>query len=78
MFGISSAMLIAAGAGALGALTLEHGWGWVLARIKAYKAQSKTVFEEVTAQVKDATSGLVADVSSLKSDVATIKAKVGL
>ncbi len=30
-------ILVCVAGGAIGALTLEHGWGWVLAKIKSAK-----------------------------------------
>ena len=67
--------------GAVGALTLEHGWGYVLARYHAYVATAKnkadSVYAEVTAQVEQATKDLTSRVVTLESDVAAVKAKVG-
>lgn len=30
-------IIVCLAAGAIGALTIEHGWGWVLAKIKFWK-----------------------------------------
>ena len=73
--------MILVGAGALGALTIEHGWGWVLARYHAYvataQAKAKDTYGEITSQVDAATKGILSDVNQLKADVAALKAKVG-
>ena len=65
-------------AGAVGALTIEHGWGWVLGKVKAYRAKAQTTFDEVTAQVTAATADLAGKVSSIESEIAAIKTKIGI
>ena len=39
MFGTTLGIIVLLAAGAVGALTIEHGWGWVLAKINAVKAK---------------------------------------
>jgi hypothetical protein len=52
-------------------LVAQKGWGWGLAKIKAWWAKGKA---DVTADVAAAKS----DIATLKTDVANLKNKVGL
>lgn len=68
-------------AGAVGALTIEHGWGWVLSTYRAYVARAKTkadsVYAEVTSQVEAATKEITGRVTALEAAVDAIKQKTG-
>lgn len=68
------------GGGAVGALTLEHGWGWVVAQWKArtakVKAQADSLFTEVTSQVKAAVGPFEARVAALEADMANVKNEI--
>ena len=67
------------GIGAIVALTIEHGWGWVLAqyhaRTAAAEAQAKTIFDEITGQVQAAVKPIAADVEAIKAAVAGLQTK---
>ena len=39
MFGTTLGIVVLLAAGAIGALTIEHGWGWILAKFNAVKAK---------------------------------------
>jgi hypothetical protein len=55
-YAIAYAVPLAIAGGALGALTIEHGWGWVVAKIKAWRAratsQAGDLYFEMQGQVK--------------------------
>jgi len=83
MFGYSLTTLIALAVGAIGALTIEHGWGWVLAKYHAYRAQAQKaagdVYAEVQAQTKglqDAVTGLGKRLSDVEAAVKDLKGKL--
>lgn len=63
-----------AGVGAVGALTLEHGWGWMLRKIKERKARLVNQANAVGDQVKD----VLARVKALEADVVALKNKTGI
>lgn len=57
--------VVLVGAGAVGTLTLEHGWGWVLAQYHARaakaKAQATDLYAEINGQVKTTVDAALAD-----------------
>jgi hypothetical protein len=59
--------------GAVGALTVEHGWGWVLARYHAYRDAAQKgaadIYAELQAQVKDAVDAKMVPIADALADV---------
>ena len=71
--------------GAAGALTLEHGWGWVLATVKAYIAKEKAKasaavanLDSIKATIEAHLGPVTGALTALQQDVAAIKTKVGI
>lgn len=80
MIAFDTGTLLGVVIGALAALTIEHGWGWVLAQYHARKAraesQAKSLYDEVSGAVRAAIAPLRADLDALKADVDAIKTKL--
>lgn len=75
MLGVDITVIaIVAGASAVGTLTIEHGWGWVLAKYKARKARLASQGGDLLAIGK----ALADRVIALEKDVGALKTKVGL
>lgn len=75
---ITIPVLIAAAAACVGTLTIEHGWGWVWGKFKAWRARKASQLANLTSDAK-AVIGQVTDrVGKLEADVAALKTKTGL
>lgn len=60
-------------AGALIALIIEHGWGWVLAQLKAVKAKQAAAATQAQTTLAQQ---IQAALAPLQADIATIKSKL--
>lgn len=60
-------------------LGAEHGFSWVVGKIKAYQAQAKTqvdsIYAEISGQVNAIVAPVKADVEKLKSQVTALQPK---
>lgn len=63
----------------VGYLTLQHGWGWVLAQWKARKQKLETdAAAQFAVQWASLTAPMASTIAVIQADIAALKGKVGL
>lgn len=72
------ALIITAAAASVGTLTIEHGWGWILGKIRARRARLQSQLANLTDDAKAVIGDLTGRVAKIEADVTALKTKTGL